>query len=269
MNPAPTTAPAAPPVDAELPDTMRAIVQDRYGAAAEVAPRRAALIAGAGYAALFLLAIFANFVVIEGMVVAGDPSATLTNIVADPGRFRLGLAAFLVIAIIDVVVAWALHVLLREVAADRSLVAAWLRVLHSVFLGVGLAFLYQVDHLVRTVGDGAATRATASQVMLAVDTFEAMWLVGLAFFGLHLLVVVSLLVGPRAAPRLLRVLLGVAGMAYVADTLAQTLMTDYDAVAGIMLVIVAVPSVLAEGWFGLWLLSRAARTVRAEGPSEG
>lgn len=164
-----------------------------------VAPRRAALIAGGGYVALFVLAILANFVVLERMVVADDPAATLANIAASPGDFRLGIVAFLVIAIVDVVVAWALHVLLREVAPDRSLLAAWLRILHSVFLGVGLAFLAQVDHLVAatTAPTGAASQTTATQVAIALDTFDMMWMVGLAFFGLHLVAVATLLVGPR------------------------------------------------------------------------
>lgn len=216
-------------------------------------PRGAARVAGLGYVALFVLAILANFVVVEGMVVADDPTATVAAIAADPGLFRLGIAAFLVIAVVDVLVAWALHGLLRDVAPDRSLLAAWLRVLHSVFLGVGLASLFQVDHLVAT---GGSTATAAPQVMLALDTFDAMWMVGLAFFGLHLVAVTSLLGGPRGAPRVLRVVLAVAGAAYVIDTLAHTLFAGYDTVASLLLVLVAVPSVLGEGWFGLWLLRR-------------
>lgn len=232
---------------------------------AEVTPRRAAVIAGIGYVALFVLAVFANFVVIEGMVVSGDAAATVANIAAAPGTFRLGIAVFLLVAVIDVVVAWALLVLLREVAPDRSLLAAWLRVLHSVFLGVALASLYQADHLVSTVAGlpAAGAGATAAQVMLALDTFDAMWLVGLLFFGLHLVAVATLLVGPRVAPRILRVVLIVAGVAYVVDTLVQTVASDYDAIAGVMLALVAVPSVIGEAGLGLWLLARAGRPARS------
>lgn len=234
--------------------------------ATSLAPRRAALIAGIGYVALFVLAIFANFVVLEQMVVADDPAATVANIAASPGVFRLGIATFLVIAVIDVVVAWALHVLLRDVAPDRSRVAAWLRVLHSVFLGVGLAFLSQADHLVATTSNVASTNvdATAAQVALALDTFDTMWMVGLGFFGLHLVAVASMLVAPRRASRVLRVVLAFAGSAYVVDTVAHLLVADYDAIAAVMLAIVALPSVIGEGWFGLWLLTRAGReeTVR-------
>ncbi len=217
----------------------------------------AALTAGVGYVALFVLGIYANFVVIEGMVVRGDAAATFANIAADPGRFRSGIAAFLVITGIDVLVAWALHRLLREVHPDRSLIAAWLRVLHSVFLGVGIAFLSQVDHLVASAAGLRETEveATGTQVMLALDTFTTMWMVGLAFFGLHLIVVATLLV-PRGASRILGAILAFAGAAYVVDTFATVLLADYEAVAAVLLVLVAVPSVIGEGWFGLWLLRR-------------
>lgn len=234
-------------------------------AAHQVAPRRAALVAGGGYVGLFVLAILANFLVLERLVVADDPMATLANIAASPGQFRLGIAAFLVIAVIDVVVAWALHVLLREVSPDRSLLSAWFRVLHSVFLGVGLAFLSQVDHLVAAAGGatGATAESTAAQVMTALDTFDTMWMVGLAFFGLHLIAVATLLVGRHTAPRVLRVVLVAAGVAYIVDTIAFTTLADYDSVAAVMLAIVALPSVLGEGWFGLWLFTRGGRQAGA------
>jgi hypothetical protein len=59
-----------------------------------VSPRRAALIAGIGYLIIFVLAIFANFFVVEGLVVPGDATATVDNITGSEGLFRSGLVAF-------------------------------------------------------------------------------------------------------------------------------------------------------------------------------
>lgn len=225
--------------------------------ATDLPRRRAALIAGAGYVALFVLAIFANFMVIEGLVVASDPAATLAALEADRGLLRLGVVAFLAIAVLDVVVAWALHVLLRPVAPDRSLLAAWLRVVYGGLLAVALASLLRADALVGQVaalGDRAAT-----EVGIALTTFDLMWQVGLVFFGLHLIVVASLLVGGSRARGVLRVLLGLAGAAYVIDAVLQVGMTDYASIAGVLLPAVAIPSVLGEGWLAGWLLLRAGR----------
>jgi len=62
-----------------------------------------------------------------------------------------------------------------------------------------------------------------------------------------------------SAPRALGWLLAVAGVAYVVDTVAHLVLADDAAVANVFLVLVAVPSVLGEGWLGLWLLLRAGR----------
>ncbi|MCA9848405.1 MAG: DUF4386 family protein, partial [Dehalococcoidia bacterium] len=51
-------------------------------------------VAGVGYFAIFFLAIFANFFVREGLIEAGDASATVANIRESEGMFRAGLIAF-------------------------------------------------------------------------------------------------------------------------------------------------------------------------------
>ena len=238
MQTTPTIAPAAGPV--LEPD---------------VAPRTAARIAGLAYAAMFVLAVLANFVVIEGLVIADDPAATTTAIAADRGLFRLGIVGFLLIAVLDVVVAWALHVLLRDRGRDRSLLAAWLRVAYGVLLGVAVASLVHADALVARVG---TFELVPAQVAAALDTFDLVWQLGLFVFGLHLVVVASLLVR-GATPRGLGPLVAVTGAVYTVDALLQLGMPGYEAIAGVMLPLVAVPSVLAEGWLTGWLLLRAGR----------
>ena len=54
-----------------------------------------------------------------------------------------------------------------------------------------------------------------------------------------------------------------AGAAYVVDTGAHSLLSNYSDYAAGFTVMVAVPSVIGEGWFGVWLLARAARETSA------
>ncbi len=109
-------------------------------------------------------------------------------------------------------------------------------------------------------GVDPATRVAG--VAAAVEAFDLTWLVGLAVFGLHLLVVGATIVRSRLAPRLLGWFLVVAGAAYAFDTAAHIVLADYDRWAGVLLVVVAVPSVVAELWLTLWLLLRAGRGHR-------
>ncbi|MGB7425766.1 MAG: DUF4386 domain-containing protein [Ornithinimicrobium sp.] len=229
-------------------------------AATEVAPRvtsrrAAARIAGVSYVLMFALAIFANFTVLEGLVIDGDATRTVANLTGSLGMFRLGVVAFLLIALLDLVIAWALFVVLRDVHHDLALLAAWSRLVYTVLLGVALVYFFQVIALLTAPGTAAiGPEVTGAQVMLALGSFDAAWLIGLAVFGVHLILLGALLIRSQLVPRVPGVLLVVAGSAYLADTLAHALLPNYSAVADIFLVAVALPSMIGEGWLGLWLL---------------
>ena len=173
--------------------------------------RSAALTAAIGYAAIFVLAIFANFLAVGSVLHPGDAAATADALAEGERTFRLGTAAFLVIFVVDVVLAWALHVLFRGVHHDLSLLAAWCRLTYTVFLGVSLVFL---DAALRLVDPVAAQDDEL------------------------------VLLNPGDTPR----------TAYVADTLARLLLTDYQAVADLMLAVVAAPSVVFEMSLAIWLV---------------
>lgn len=219
------------------------------------ARRRAARIAGVSYLAMFLLAIFANFVVREGLIEPGDAAGTVANISESIGLFRLGLVAFVVIFVLDVVIAWALHVVFRDVNRDLSLATAWFRLIYTALLGVALVSMFQVLQILG--GDSLrflAAEQVNAQTMIELTAFESTWLIGLVAFGIHLAMLGMLIVRSGLVARALGYLLIAAGVAYVLDTLAQGILSDYEAVAGVFLVAVALPSMIGEGWLGLWLL---------------
>ncbi len=219
-------------------------------------PHRAARIAGVSYIMIYALAIFANFMVVEAMVVSDDAAATVANITESIGMFRFGLVAFLVVFLLDVVVAWALHVVFRKVNRDVSLVTAWFRLTYTMFLGAGLVYFFEVVQMLGNADYIAAlsTEQVHAEVMVALGSFEATWLIGLAAFGIHLILLGRLALLSGWVPRLMVWLLMAAGVAYVVDTAAHGLLSDYESYASLFLAIVAVPSMIGEGWLGLWLL---------------
>lgn len=221
-----------------------------------VTPRLAARLAGIGYVLIFGLAIFANFLVREGLVVTGDPATTAANIAGSIGLFRAGFVAFLAIVLLDILISWALHVVFRGVNADLSLLTAWSRLVYTAFLGVALVFYLQAMRLLGGAEylEVLGTGGVEVQAMLAMESFNDTWLIGLTAFGIHLVLLGVLVVRSRLAPTVLGVLLVAAGVAYVADTVAATALPEYQAVAPLFLILVAVPSMVGEGWLGLWLL---------------
>ncbi|MEM7340543.1 MAG: DUF4386 domain-containing protein [Actinomycetota bacterium] len=228
----------------------------------EVSPRTAAVVAGVSYVVLFALGILANFVVREGLVVADDAATTAANLAESEGLFRLGMLAFLVIFVLDIVVAWALHVVFRSTNHDLSLVAAWSRLIYTAFLGVAIVFFFQALQLLggSSFLDAFTTEQLHAQALVALDTFNSTWLIGLVAFGLHLVLLGWIIIRSGVAPRALGVVLVVAGVAYMADTTAHTMLNNYADYEAIFVTMVAIPAVVAEGWFGLWLLLRAGRS---------
>lgn len=102
-----------------------------------------------------------------------------------------------------------------------------------------------------------------AQVMLFLDAFNYGWLIGLVCFGVHLILLGYLILKSGFIPRVLGILLILAGAGYVSDTLANALLADYDAYATVFLLIVAVPTVVGELAFTIWLLWRGGKAQEA------
>jgi len=173
------------------------------------------------------------------------------------------MVSFLVIFLVDVIVAWGLYIVFRRANRDVSLVAAWSRLVYTVFLGVALIYFFQALQFLTgsDVSEAFDAAQREAHALVALDTFNSAWLIGLAAFGLHLIVLGGLVVRSRTAPRALGCVLIVAGAAYVIDTIAHILLSNYSDDETAFIVMVAVPSVIAEGWMGLWLLLRGGKTV--------
>lgn len=182
-------------------------------------PSTAALIAGIGLLVMAVIAPFANFGVIVNLEVPGDPSATATNIAKSADLVRLAAADFIIIAILDVVVAWGLYIVLRRVNPSLSLLGGWLRLAYAAILAVSINSLL------------SALRAGSMDPMSGaffLESFNSLWQIGLIIFGLHLCVVGVLAWQSDFIHWLLGVLLIIAGLGYIVDGFGTILVQDYS-----------------------------------------
>ena len=107
-----------------------------------------------------------------------------------------------------------------------------------------------------TVFDDAQLRA---QALVALDTFNSAWLIGLAAFGIHPILLGYPIVRTQNAPKVLGYVMVAAGVGYVIGTAAHALLGNDDAYEILLLAVVAVPSIIGERWFALWLLLRGGK----------
>ena len=227
----------------------------------DISLRQAARIAGFGLLIMFIPAMFAYGFVIGSLVVPGDAAATAENIMASEMLFRTGIFSFLIVIILDVLVAWALYVFLKPVNKSLSLLAAWFRLLYTAVFGFALLNLVTV---LRLLSDADyltvfGTDQLHAQVMLSLNAFSDGWAIGyVCFFSLHLFVLGYLVYKSGYIPRILGVLLIIGGFGYLIDTFALLLLPNYEAYEAIFSLLI-IPTALGEVLLALWLLIKGVK----------
>jgi hypothetical protein len=219
-------------------------------------PRSRARVAGAFQALEGLTFTFGQVIVLGKLVVSGDASATAANILAHEGLFRFGFASTLIG--VGCHIAWAVlfYYLFKPVSRRLSLFAAYV-----ILVGCAVQALTSVLYLAPLLvlqGGSALGGLTAEQSHalafaflklngLAFDTY-------LVFFGLWCALIGWLIVKSTFLPRILGVLLAIAGvgwMLYVSPPFANRVFP-----------LIAVASGIAEIPLQLWLIIRGVNERR-------
>ncbi len=199
--------------------------------------RTLSIIAGVSYIIIFFSAIYANFFVLEALI-----EAPLDTVQENSKHIRFGVLAFLIAAVFDVVVGWALLEIYKE--HPLSKLSTFFRMIHAVLMAIALFALLQTLPM------------TNSQSILdQVAIFNNIWLIGLFFFGIHLILLFSIL----RKPKMIALFLLLAGMMYIIDTTAHFLLPNYEDYGTIFLAMVAVPSVIGEMSLAIWLLVKGGK----------
>ena len=221
---------------------------------AEMSPRTLALIAGVGLLLIAFLASFAQFGVVKALVVPGDAAATVANLVASEGLFRAGIAAFLIALMLDIVLAWALYLLLAPVNRSLALLSAWLRVAFAAVFASALVNL--LDAALAVSGATPVTlqsEALQTQVLASVTAFSTGFTaIAHAIFAICNFCLGYLLIKSVNFPTLLGVLMFVAGGGYLADAFGTILIPGYSLSIGSM-------TFVGEALLVVWLLARAIK----------
>ena len=213
--------------------------------------RQAALVAGFGLLIMTFAAPFAEFFVYSKLVVAGNIEATVQNMRADGGLLLAGIFAYLITFICDIIVAWALYILLIPVSRSLSLLTAWFRLVYTVIALFGFLKLVTVFRMLNAPDYLAVFGSDQlhAQLKLLLGAFRYEWGIGLILFGIHLLMLGYLVYRSAYIPRFLGILLVVAGLGWVTHELGPYLLPNAD--LGFLFF-----TFLGESVFMLWLLIR-------------
>lgn len=214
----------------------------------DTSPHTAALFTGLALLTMAILAPIAAFGVIENLRVPGDTEATAALIRESASLFRIATVMLLLVAILDVIVAWGLYLVLKPVNRSISLLGAWFRLVYTAIFGVGIV------NLLHTL---IAAQTDPARTLFFLRAFDLTWQAGLVIFGIHLLVVGGLSWRSGYIPRLLGALLLLAGAGYLFDGIAA-LLSDSAPFA------VSSITFIGEVLFIFWLLFRGQRIPAIE-----
>jgi hypothetical protein len=221
-------------------------------------PQKTARVAGFLFLVIYALGVFGQLFVRESLIVPGDAATTVNNIMASESLFRLGFVTDLVRQTVVVLLPLVLYKLLKPVNKDHAL-------LMVVFclVGVPISMLNTLNQFAALRLSSGADYLTAfeanqlhAQVMFFLDLHKYGGFIS-QFLVLWLLFLGYLVYKSGFLPRILGVLLMIAGFGLLIDFATFFLFPNFDASF-------ALYTFWGEPLFALWLLIKGVNVKEWE-----
>jgi hypothetical protein len=148
---------------------------------------KAARLAGLLYLIAMATGLFAEFYVHfpSTLIVIGDTAKTAGNIIANERLYRIGIANNIITFAIDVVLIWALYVLLRPVNRNLALLAVFFRIVETTIACIAIINYFVA---MRVVSDADHLKAFDSEQLQALSvmhyTYASTFTVVAIFLGM-------------------------------------------------------------------------------------
>ncbi|MFU1796059.1 DUF4386 domain-containing protein [Paenibacillus azoreducens] len=221
--------------------------------------RKTALTAGISLIMMTLASFFSYGFVHASLVVQGDASSTFHNIISSSSLFKAEIFGWVIILLCDIVVAWAFYIFLKPIHQSLSLLAAWFRLIYAAMLGIAILNLLFVLLLSNSMDQLSLSDQLQAQALLYLGAFESMWSIGLIIFGGHLLIIGCITFKADIIPKIISILLVIAGIGYVLIHLCNVFLPQFDGIITTLKFIFTVPMIAGELGFGLWMLFKGGK----------
>ncbi len=220
----------------------------------EISLRKAALVAGLTILSIAFIAPFSELFVYPKLIHPANAAETVRNITNNKMLFVSAIFGYLLTFTGDIVVSWALYILLKPVNKSLSLLTAWFRLVFSVIGLVALLNLVAVFHLLMAPDYLTAFGQTQlyAQVMLYLTMFKSGYHFGILLFSVHLILLGHLVFKSGYIPKIMGLLLVICGLGYLTDALQPFLFPDIN------LKFITL-TFFGELLFMLWLLIKGSR----------
>jgi hypothetical protein len=214
------------------------------------------------YLAIILLGPIGEFRVRGSIVVAGDPTATATNLISMEGLWRFGVAAEAFLLVCGIGLALALYALLSPVNRPLAVTALLFNLVAIAVEAVAAVALAAALLPLTTVYAGNFTPAEAAGLaMLFVRVHTNAFGFALIFFGVACVILGYLIYRSRYIPAPIGALMVLAGVCYGVSSFAAILA---PAISNLLLPAILIPTLIGELSLALWLILAGVREDRWE-----
>jgi hypothetical protein len=193
-------------------------------------PKKTARIAGLLYLIIAVLGIFSMLYGPESHLVPGDAAATASNISASEPMYRLAFMGDLIGQVLFIFLALLLYKLLKPVNKNLSVLMVVL-----VLVGIPIAMLNDLNQIAALLLSnraeylpGIAADQLQAHVMLFLGLYEHGLRIAYIFWGLWLFPLGYLVFKSGFLPRILGILLVIAGFGYLVEVVAFFLFPNLD-----------------------------------------
>ncbi|HEV3017820.1 MAG TPA: DUF4386 domain-containing protein [Burkholderiaceae bacterium] len=227
----------------------------------ETSPQGYARLGGALYLAIIVLGAFFEGFVANTLVVPGDAATTAHNIASSPDLWRLSVAGNLIVPLCAVPLLWIEYLLLRPVSKQLVLLAVLFNLVSLAVEAISKLFLLVV---MPTLGNAEYLKAFEPQQLqilanLALRSHDVAFNIALIFFGCTCLVNGYLIFRSGYLPRLIGILMQVAGASYLTACFAALFAPAF---ADLITPAILVPPLIGESSFCLWLLVKGVNVPK-------
>jgi Domain of unknown function (DUF4386) len=221
--------------------------------AVEASPQAYARIGGVLYLVIIVLGAFAEGFVANKLIAPGDAVTTAHNIMTAPVLWHLSVAGDFIVVLCAVPLLWIEYLLLRPVSRQLVLLAVLFNLVSLAVEAISKLFLLVV---MPTLGNADYSKAFEPQQLqvlanLALESHEIAFNIALIFFGFTCLVNGYLIFKSGYLPKLIGVLMQIAGLSYLTACFAALFAPTF---ADLLVPAILLPPLIGESSFCLWLL---------------
>lgn len=219
---------------------------------AGISPQKAARIAGVLYLIIIAGGLFAEVFVRQQVIVFGDPAATARSILEHELLYRLGFAVHLIYLACALPLALIFYDLFRRVNGNIALLALVVNLVAITVESVNLLNHFAPLRILAAEGLNAPNAEHLQDLAYVfVRLFASGFGISLTFFGLFCLLIGYLIFRSGFLPRILGVLMAVAGLCYLTNSFSVFIAPGF---AALLFPYILLPCLVAELSLALWLV---------------